>query len=224
MLPTPWEVTWDDGAMELDEVIRRRRMVRRYEADEAVPDDVLRRLLEYAARAPSAGFSQGWDFVVLTEAADRAAFWAATTPPGEEPDSWLSGLMTAPVLVLCCSDKERYLDRYAEPDKGVTDRDEGFWPVPYWDIDTGMAALLILLGAVDAGLGSCFFGIPVGRHKAVHAALAIPPDRRLVGVVSVGYPAQDRRSPSLKRGRRPAAEIVHWGRFGAASPPTPEAL
>jgi len=43
-------------------------------------------------------------------------------------------------------------------------------------------------------------------------------------VVSVGYPAQDRRSPSLKRGRRPAEEIVHWGRFGAASPPTPEAL
>ena len=58
MLPTPCEVTWDDGAMELDEVIRRRRMVRRYEAEEAVPDDVLRRLLEYAARAPSAGFSQ----------------------------------------------------------------------------------------------------------------------------------------------------------------------
>ena len=67
--------------MELDEVIRRRRMVRRYEVDRTVPDDVLRRLLEYAARAPSAGFSQGWDFVVLTEAADRAAFWAATTRP-----------------------------------------------------------------------------------------------------------------------------------------------
>ena len=117
-----------------------------------------------------------------------------------------------PVLVLCCSDKERYLDRYAEPDKGVTDRDEGFWPVPYWDIDTGMAALLILLGAVDAGLGSCFFGIPVGRHKAVHAALAIPPDRRLVGVVSVGPgagPAQPlaEAGSSPRRGDRPLGPV-----------------
>lgn len=209
--------------MELAEVIRRRRMVRRYEADRQVPVEVVERLLGYAVRAPSAGFSQGWDFLVLREPAERAAFWAATAEPGP-PDTWLAGLMTAPTLVVCLSHKDAYLDRYAEPDKGITDRSEDYWPVPYWDIDTGMAALLILLGAVDAGLGSCFFGIPVGRHEAVHETLAIPPDRRLVGVVSVGYPAQDRRSPSLKRGRRPAEEIVHWGRFGAASPPTPEAL
>jgi hypothetical protein len=63
-------------------------------------------------------------------------------------------MRTAPALVLCLSDPERYLDRYAEPDKGWTDRDPGRWPVPYWDVDTGMAALLMLLGAVDAGLAA----------------------------------------------------------------------
>jgi nitroreductase len=205
--------------MELDDVIRRRRMVRRYDPDRQVPEDIVTRLLEYAVHAPSAGFTQGWDFVVLRAAADRTAFWAATTEPDSAPDSWLSGLLTAPTLVVCCSSKTAYLDRYAEPDKGVTDRDEGFWPVPYWDVDTGMAALLILLGAVDAGLGGCFFGIPVGAHDRVRAALGSPDERRLVGVVSLGYRRPDERSPSLRRGRKPLTDVVHWGRFGAAPPP-----
>lgn len=204
--------------MELAEVIRRRRMVRRYEADRQVPVEVVERLLGYAVRAPSAGFSQGWDFLVLREPAERAAFWAATAEPGP-PDTWLAGLMTAPTLVVCLSHKDAYLDRYAEPDKGITDRSEDYWPVPYWDIDTGMAALLMLLGAVDQGLGSCFFGVPVHRHTAVKVAFGIPAGRAIVGVVSLGYRLPDRRSPSLRRGRRGVPEVSHWGRFGAASPP-----
>ena len=76
-------------------------------------------------------------------------------------------MQTAPVLILALSDKEAYLDRYAEPDKGWTDRDEARWPVPYWDIDTGMASLLILLGAVDRGLAGCFFGVPRRAAAAV---------------------------------------------------------
>ncbi len=205
--------------MELAEVIRRRRMVRRYEADRQVPVEVVERLLGYAVHAPSAGFSQGWDFLVLREPAERAAFWAATAEPGRAPDTWLAGLMTAPTLVLCLSHKDAYLDRYAEPDKGVTDRSEDYWPVPYWDIDTGMAALLMLLGAVDEGLGSCFFGVPAHRHTEVKVAFGIPAGRAIVGVVSLGYRLADRRSPSLRRGRRGVTEVSHWGRFGAASPP-----
>jgi nitroreductase len=200
--------------MQLREVIRRRRMVRSYQADRPVPDDVVTRLLEHAVRAPSAGFSQGWDFVVLRAAADRDLFWAATREDDTEPDAWLRGLQTAPVLVLCLSDKDAYLDRYAAPDKGWSDRDDARWPVPYWDVDTGMAALLMLLTAVDEGLGACFFGVPPHRHDAVRAAFAVPGGRRPVGVVSVGYPAPDRRSPSLRRGRRPVAQVAHDGRFG----------
>ncbi len=115
---------------------------------------------------------------------------------------------------MCLSDPQRYLDRYAEPDKGWADRDPGRWPVPYWDVDTGMAAMLVLLGAVDSGLGACFFGVPADRHAPTLAALGAPPDRRIVGVVSLGHAAPDRRSPSLRRGRRPLAEVAHAGRFG----------
>ena len=60
--------------------------------------------------------------------------------------------------ILPLSNKSACLDRYAEPDKGWVDRSEANWPAPYWDIDTGMAAMLILLTAVDAGLGALFFG------------------------------------------------------------------
>lgn len=197
--------------MELTDAIRRRRMVRSYDPSRPVPDEVVARLLEHAIRAPSAGFSQGWDFLVLRADADRDLFWDVTSGA---PDQWLQGMRTAPLLVMCLSDKDAYLERYAAPDKGWADRDEARWPVPYWDVDTGMAALLMLLTAVDAGLGGCFFGVPPERHDAVRAAFAVPPGRTLVGVVSVGYPAPDRRSPSLRRGRRPVAEVAHDGRFG----------
>jgi nitroreductase len=208
--------------MEFADVVRARRMVRAYDRDRPVPEAVLDRLLEHAVRAPSAGFSQGWDFVVCRRRQDVDRFWAATTDPGQEPDAWLRGLRSAPVLVVCLSDPERYLARYAEPDKGWDEPDRrarlAHWPVPYWDVDTGMAALLMLLTAVDAGLGACFFGVPPERHDAVLAALGAPADRRVVGVVSLGYAAPDRRSPSLRRGRRPVDEVGHDGRFGTPWP------
>jgi nitroreductase len=200
--------------MELRDVVQTRRMVRAYHSDQAVPRGSLLRMLDAATRAPSAGFSQGWDFVVLTDPADRQRFWDASADPAHEPDAWLTGMQSAPALVLCLSDRERYLERYAEPDKGWTDRDPGRWPVPYWDVDTGMAALLILLTAVDEGLAGCFFGVPPEQQRAVLSAFGVPLDRRVVGVVSLGHPAADRRSPSLRRGRRPVAEVAHEGRFG----------
>jgi nitroreductase len=203
--------------MELRQAIRQRRMVRRYDPQRPVLDAIVRACLDAAIRAPSAGFSQGWDFVVLRSPAERDAFWSATTGD-EPPDSWLSGMATAPVLIVCLSDPDRYLDRYAEPDKGWADRDLSRWPVPYWDVDTGMAAMLALLTAVDAGLGACFFGVPPTRHTAVRAALGIPEGRRFIGVISLGYAAPHPKSPSLARGRRGLDEVVHWGRFGAHDP------
>ena len=198
--------------MEYAEVVRRRRMVRNYDPDRGVPSKIIHKLLEYAIHAPSAGFSQGWHFLVLTSPDERAAFWDATVV--EELDSWLAGMLNAPALIVALSDKETYLDRYAEDDKGWTDRSEEHWPVPYWDIDTGMAALLIMLGAVDEGLASCFFGVPPERVDALRAAFGLPDRLRPVGVVSLGYRAPDTRSPSLRRGRRGLKTVVSAGRYG----------
>jgi nitroreductase len=196
--------------MEFQDVVRRRRMIRNYE-DRPIPAEIRDRLLDNALHAPSAGFSQGWAFLVLEDAADRERFWSVTTDPDESPDSWLDGLRRAPLLVIALSHRNAYLDRYAESDKGWTDRDEARWPVPYWHIDTGFAALLMLLTAVDAGLGACFFGIPVDRLDAFRSEFGVPAEYTPIGVTSVGYRAPDRRSPSLRRGRRPVAEVVHYG-------------
>jgi nitroreductase len=199
--------------VEFSEVVRRRRMVRDYDPSRPVPDAVVERLLEHAIRAPSAGFSQGWAFLVLTAPEDRELFWSATTPE-DAPDGWLTRMSRAPLLVVVLSSKDAYLDRYAEPDKGWTDRDEARWPVPYWDVDAGMAALLMLLTAVDEGLGACFFGVPADRVGALRDAFGVPESHRPVGVVSVGYPGgEDRRSPSLRRGRRELDEVAHRGRW-----------
>jgi nitroreductase len=199
--------------VEFAEVVRRRRMVRDYDPGRPVPPEVRERLLAHAVRAPSAGFSQGWAFLVLEEPADRDRFWTVLAGEGE-PDAWLTRMRRAPLLVVPLSHKAAYLDRYAEPDKGWTDRDEARWPVPYWDVDTGMAALLMLLTAVDEGLAACFFGVPPERTGAFRAAFGVPDGYTPIGCVSVGYAgAEDRRSPSLARGRRPVEEVVHRGRW-----------
>src|SRR5690606_32931790 len=93
-----------DRGMELSEVIRRRRMVRSYDPDRQVPDAVVDRLLDHAVRAPSAGFSQGWDFLVLRQPAHRQAFWDSTTDPDTPPDRWLQRVSSAPLLIVCLSD------------------------------------------------------------------------------------------------------------------------
>ncbi|MEO8519668.1 MAG: nitroreductase family protein, partial [Dermatophilaceae bacterium] len=114
--------------MEFSEVARKRRMVRRYDPSRQVPAQIVQTVLRNAIRAPSAGFSQGWDFLVLTSSEQREAYWAATADSDDEPDPWLQGMQTAPTLVLCLSDEGTYLRRYAEPDKGWTDMDEARWP------------------------------------------------------------------------------------------------
>ena len=199
--------------MEFAEVVRKRRMVRAYQPDRPVSRDQINNLLDLAVRAPSAGFSQGWHFLVLDDERSREAFWRATTDEDGPPDPWLAGLKTAPALIICFSDKDTYLDRYAEPDKGWTDREESRWPVPYWHVDTGMAAMIFLLALQEEGLGACFFGIPPDRWPAVFGAFKVPEGLSPVGVVSLGYPAPDVRSPSLKRGRKPLADLVAYGSF-----------
>ena len=86
-------------------------MVRRY-ADRAVETAVVDRMLANAVRAPSAGFTQGWEFLVLDTPADVDRFWDATSPDPAATSTWLDGMRTAPVVIVPMSDKGAYLDRY----------------------------------------------------------------------------------------------------------------
>jgi nitroreductase len=191
--------------VELQDVIARRRMVRRFTGEPVAPVS-LERILANAVRGPSAGFSQGQAFLVLTDAADRAAFWEvageAVSPTAQ----------TAPVVIVPMSSKRVYLDRYAQPDKGWTDRDEARWPVPFWHIDTGMATLLILLTVVDEGLGAIYFGIIPEAVDKFRAAFGVPDDHEPIGAIAIGHDAEDEKR-DLRARRRQLAEMMHYGRW-----------
>lgn len=203
--------------MEFQDVVRRRRMVRDY-ADRPVAREQVDRMLDNATRAPSAGFSQGWSFLVLDTPDDVRRFWRATSDDVDDPDRWLAGMMRAPVVVVPCSSRAAYLERYAEPDKDGTRRRNGApagdpWTVPYWHMDAAMASLLILQTAVDEGLGACFFGLPPHREPEVREEFAVPDDVDPVGVITIGHRAERsgaKGSPATRR-RRPSDEVVHRG-------------
>lgn len=184
-------------------------MVRNFD-DRPIPPETIERILDNAVRAPSAGFSQGWAFLVLDTPERTKKFWDALFPDRDENFRW-GGMFKAPLLIVPLSHKQAYLDRYAEPDKGWKDRDEKRWPVPYWDIDTGFASLLMLLTAVDAGLGALFFG--VFAPDEFRAAFGVPDEYTPIGALAIGYPKPDEPSPSLKRGRRGVEKVVHRGRW-----------
>lgn len=200
--------------MEFREVVRRRRMVRRFD-QRPVPLDVLDRILDSGRRGPSAGFTQGVDLLALSDAEDVADFWRITRDP-EFPWEEESIAVGPTALVLPFSDKRAYLARYGEPDKaGLGMEDESSWPAPYWDIDAGMAAMLMLLAAVDEGLGGWLFGFTHGqeellRHFGVPGAGPTP-----IGAVGLGYPAEDDvvSGSAATRARRSFDDVVHRGRW-----------
>jgi nitroreductase len=197
--------------MEFQDVLRRRRMVRNFE-DRPVDREAVERIVANGLRAPSAGFTQGWAFLVLEGREQTSRFWEATfTSPDARASFRWQGLFSAPLLIVSLSHKDAYLDRYAEPDKGWADRSESHWPVPYWDIDAGFASLLMLLTAVDSGLGALFFG--VFEPERFRVAFGVPDSYTPVGAVAVGYPLPDEPSPSLARGQRGLDAVVHRGRW-----------
>jgi nitroreductase len=207
--------------VEFTEVIRRRRMIRAF-TGEPLASGTTERLLKVANRAPSAGFSQGYSFLVLEGKEQSAPLWEilyeseASENATEDADlAQVTALSTAPLVIVPLACKDIYLDRYAQPGKGWTDRDESRWPVPYWYIDTGFTALLILLAVVDEGLGAVFFGIPPENMPDFRTQFGVPDQWVPIGAIAIGHPdpASDPVAPARASDRKSLDELVHRGRW-----------
>ena len=199
--------------MELTEAIRRRRMTRNF-SDRPLPDGLVDEILADALRAPSAGNSQGTEFVVLEGATETDRYWQATTDEAWRRDSRrYEGLRRAPVVVLAYGDPDRYTSRYSEPDKARADGVDVAWVVPFWFVDVAFATMALLLRATEARIGAAFLGNFRGEAE-LRSVLAVPERMMWMGAVLLGQPAQpDPPSSSLTRGRRPFEESVHRGRW-----------
>jgi nitroreductase len=196
--------------MEFAEVVMRRRVVRRFE-DGGVGREVIERIARLAQRTPSAGFSQGQRLVVVTARDRRRAVALACGEDTDDPvfGPWISAC--AAQFVPCVSEAI-YHRRYREPDKLREDGTEIDWPVPFWWVDVGATMQTIMLAAVNEGLGSGFAG-PVDGIEPLRAVLGIPDEFVPIGVIPVGRPLPDTRSPSLRRGWVPFPDFARWERW-----------
>jgi nitroreductase len=173
--------------MEFADVVRRRRMCRRF-TDEDVPEDVLKRIMDLGLRFPSAGHTQPQEFIVVRDPdvkqeLGRAAFGQTF-------------LADAPVVVAVVSDTKRSARRYA--DRGVR-----FYSI----VDGAFASMLILLAAVDVGLGAVFVG--AFDDDEVSQVLGLPTHVRPIGLIAIGHCAER----GERVARRGPDEIVHRDRY-----------
>jgi nitroreductase len=196
-----------DG-MEFNDVVMKRRAVRRFE-DGGVERDVIERIARLAQRTPSAGFSQGQRLIVVTEPNARREVARIC---GEEwyKDDFGPWVSECAAQFIPCVSEAIYHRRYQEPDKVDEDGREIEWPVPYWWVDIGATMQNIMLTAVDEGLGCGFIGPDI---DGLRAYLGIPAEFVPIGVMPVGRPLPDVRSPSLKRGWVPFDRFARWERW-----------
>jgi nitroreductase len=204
--------------MDFYEVVRKRRSIRKY-SPEPVDPAVIDRIIDTGTRGPTAGYSQGQSYILVTDPTmiarlmtemDRQSqvlMGIAEPTPLTEPPAF-----GAPVVVIACTNEADYRRRYQKPDKVLPDGSEIPWPAPYWYVDSGCGIMLILLAAVNEGLDACLVGIPFDV-KPWQAILGMPEEVLPVGTILIGHRAPDEEKRDLKSRRRPQEDYLHRERW-----------
>ena len=201
--------------MQFADCVRSRKMVRSFRSDPVAPE-LVERIVELASRAPSAGKTQGWHFLVL-QGAETSQFWDTTLPAKKRSSFKWKHLLDAPIIGLVFADSAAYVARYSESDKSSTGlgNSESSWPTPYWTVDASFATMTLLLAAHDVGLGALFFAVFSGE-AALRELLNVPTDLQLIGAVAMGWPRTQEKNIiglSASRTRRTPAQITHFGKW-----------
>lgn len=173
---------------ELDKVIRKRKMIRKYDQSREVPDKIINKLIDNASRAPSAGHTQVQEFVVIKDPSIKRKLRLASVNQEH--------LEEAPVLIVVCSNTSRSVGRYGE-------RGKEFYSI----IDGAFASMLILLTATNEGLGASFVG--AFNDEKVSEILGLPEHVRPIGIIALGY--SDEKPARLERIQRD--RLIHYERW-----------
>ena len=199
--------------MSVSGALRARRSCRSF-SSRPLEQELVDDLVDRARRTPTAGNSQGVEFLVLDSSEAVATYWDASLSDDVRSSFAFPGLLRAPLLVVPFGLPERYLDRYSEPDKVMTGMgsEEECWSVPFWLVDAAFAAMALQLLAVELGFGCCFFGL-FAQETPIRERFGIPGEARAIGTVAIGHPESvgERPGRSAQRARRPLGEVLHRG-------------
>ena len=200
-------------------VIAERRDVRRGFRPDSVPADVLGRVLAAAHQAPSVGFSQPWDFIVITDRARRERIAAlarrhagefAADLPGARARAFdrlkIESILDTPVNIVVSCDRTRggrhTLGRHAQPQTA--------------EFSSVLAVANLWLAARAEGLGVGWVSFFDERELA--AELGLPAHLEVVAYLCVGYVTSFAAEPELQSSgwarRRPVSWAVHAEEFG----------
>jgi nitroreductase len=155
--------------MELMDVIRDRRSIRKYKTTPVSNDDI-EYVLEAARLAPSWSNRQCWRYIVVTDEGLRKKItkrdWAAE----------------APVVIVGCADPTKAGNKAGKP---------------YYMLDMGISMEHLILAAHDRGLGTCWLGGQFDE-EVVREALGVPESHRVVALTPLGYPDEAPLAKSRK--------------------------
>ncbi len=173
--------------MEFDVVVKKRHMVRAFKS-KPVEEEKIQKILRNAHQAPSAGFLQPQEFVLVRDQKVKELLAHAALDQ--------DFIAEAPIVIVTCADTKRSASRYGR--RGIE---------RYSIIDATHASLLILLTAVNEGLGACFVG--AFHDDEVAKVLRLPQGVIPIGIIPLGYSNQ---GPE-KYPRIPLEKIVHENKW-----------
>ncbi len=210
--------------MDLEEAIRTRRSIRRYEVRE-VPTELILKAIELATWAPNGGNYQAWKFYVvknremigrIADAVQAKADLMATWPEAAEFGDILARhrrnaafFRSAPVVIGVAmggyqSPADRVLRRRGEADAAAGEMLQNRAEVSSRVQNIASATSHLLLALHSLGLGACWMTGPMLARRELEEMLGVPAPLELFALVPVGYPAEAPAPGS----RKPIEEIV----------------
>jgi nitroreductase len=155
--------------MDFDEVVRKRKMIREYQQDSHIPTEIINKLLKNAHRSPSAGHTQVQEYIVVIDPITKKKLCQASLGQSQVED--------ASVLIIVCANTSRSVIRYGK-------RGTDFYSI----IDGAFASMIILLSAVNEGIGASFIG--AFEDNRIVKILGLPVHVKPIGIIALGYPAE----------------------------------